>query len=111
MVHWFEKTDDRDQYRRAKLIKVPADQNSADPSRSERQMIINMTVSPSEETLVVSTDSNQIYYTSLSSTEMGKVSWLTFTTKVPLQQDVKSKLALEIEIDSISLLQMNVEIE
>ena len=55
------------------MFQIPQDQNSADPSRSEQQMILNLAVSPSEENLVASTDVNQLYTFTLSSSDLGKV--------------------------------------
>ncbi|XP_074640882.1 cilia- and flagella-associated protein 57-like [Tubulanus polymorphus] len=72
IVLLYEKTDDKDYFRKSKEIRVPADQNSADPSRSEQQVITSLTVSPSEETLICTTDANQIYSITLSSADLGK---------------------------------------
>lgn len=58
----------------AREIKIPQDNNSADPSKAEQQIVNAMAVSPSEETLVVVTDSSQLYQITLSSAELGKVS-------------------------------------
>lgn len=56
------------------LSKIPQDSNSADPTKSQMQVITSLTVSPSEETLVASTDLSQLYYITLSSADIGKVS-------------------------------------
>jgi len=72
VVHLFEKTDDKDFFKKAREIKIPQDLNSADPSKAQQQMINSLTVSPSEETLVASTDLNQLYYITLSSADIGK---------------------------------------
>lgn len=61
----------------AREIKIPQDNNSADPSKAEQQMVSAMTVSPSEETLVVVTDASQLYQITMSSAELGKVSPIT----------------------------------
>ncbi|XP_055956153.1 cilia- and flagella-associated protein 57 [Patella vulgata] len=71
-VHLFEKTDDKDFYKKTREIKVPADSNTTDPSKSQQQIIKCLTVSPSEETLVASTDFSQLYYLTLSSADLGK---------------------------------------
>lgn len=71
-VHLFEKTDDKDFFKKAREIKIPQDSNSADPSKSQQQIITSLTVSPSEETLVASTDLSQLYYITLSSADIGK---------------------------------------
>ena len=53
---------------------IPLDaSNSADPTRPQQQIIKCLTVSPSEETLVASTDQAQLYYLTLSSADIGKV--------------------------------------
>lgn len=55
---------------------IPLDaSNSADPTRPQQQIIKCLTVSPSEETLVASTDQAQLYYLTLSSADIGKVGW------------------------------------
>jgi len=76
-VAWFEKTDDREYFKKAREIKIPQENNSADPSKAEQQIVSAMAVSPSEETLVVVTDMNQLYQITLSSAELGRVSYPT----------------------------------
>ena len=61
-------------YVQAREIKIPQDNNSADPSKAEQQIVTAMAVSPSEENLVVVTDASQLYQITLSSAELGKVS-------------------------------------
>lgn len=53
--------------------KIPQDPNSADPMRAEQQSIVNLCVSPSEETLVATTNISQLYSFVLSSSDLGKV--------------------------------------
>ncbi|XP_052776281.1 cilia- and flagella-associated protein 57-like isoform X2 [Mya arenaria] len=72
VVHLFEKTDDKDFFKKAREIRIPQDSNSADPAKSQLQVIMSLTVSPSEETLVASTDLSQLYYITLSSADIGK---------------------------------------
>ena len=55
-------------------FQIPQDSNSADPAKSQQQIITSLTVSPSEETLVASTDLSQLYFITLSSADIGKVS-------------------------------------
>lgn len=55
------------------FFQIPQDSNSADPTKSQQQIITSLTVSPSEETLVASTDLSQLYYITLSSADIGKV--------------------------------------
>ncbi|KAK7099818.1 cilia- and flagella-associated protein 57-like [Littorina saxatilis] len=78
-VYLFEKTDDKDFFKKAREIKIPADpSNSADPAKPQQQVIKCLTVSPSEETLVASTDQAQFYYLQLSSADIGKGDQATF---------------------------------
>ncbi|XP_033738759.1 cilia- and flagella-associated protein 57-like [Pecten maximus] len=71
-VHLFEKTDDKDFFKKTREIKIPPDNNSADPAKAQQQLITCLTVSPSEETLVASTDLSQLYYLTLPSADLGK---------------------------------------
>jgi len=71
-AHVYEKTDDKDYFKKTREIKIPQDQNSTDPSKSERQTITCLAISPSEENLVCSTDKNQLYTFTLSSADLGK---------------------------------------
>ena len=48
--------------------------NSSDPTRSEKQIITAMAISPSEELLVCSTNASQLYSITLSSADLSKVS-------------------------------------
>ncbi|KAK7495825.1 hypothetical protein BaRGS_00012815 [Batillaria attramentaria] len=78
-VYLFEKTDDKDFFKKSREIKIPADSaNSADPTQPQQQIIRCLTVSPSEETLVASTDQAQLYYLTLSSADIGKGDQATF---------------------------------
>ena len=52
---------------------IPQDALGADTNRSEQHEIKTLTVSPSEETLVASTSTSQLYCMTLSSAEIGKV--------------------------------------
>jgi hypothetical protein len=73
-VHLFEKTDEKDGFKKTREIKVPVDSQSPDPQASiANQIISTLTVSPSEETLVCSTKANQMYSISMSSADLGKV--------------------------------------
>ena len=72
-VHLFEKTEEKDFYKKAREIKIPVDTQSPDPQLSESQEIVNLTVSPSEETLVCSTKSSQLYCITMSTADLGKV--------------------------------------
>lgn len=71
-VYLFEKTDDKEFFKKAREIKIPPDQNSSDPSKAETQTIVSLAVSPSEENLVSSTNINQLYTITLSSADLSK---------------------------------------
>ncbi|XP_028666683.1 cilia- and flagella-associated protein 57 [Erpetoichthys calabaricus] len=66
----FEKTEEKDNYRRAREIQIPQDQHSYEPSNAEHQEILTLCISPSEETLLASTDHCQLYSIALSSAEI-----------------------------------------
>ncbi|KAM4604692.1 cilia- and flagella-associated protein 57 [Polymixia lowei] len=68
----FEKTEEKDSYRKTREIQIPPDPCSNEPSCTEHQEVATMCVSPSEETLAVSTDRGQLYSIALSSAEMSK---------------------------------------
>ena len=72
-MYLFEKTEEKDFYKKSREIKLPSDTQSPDPQLSEEQEIANLTVSPSEETLVCSTKTSQLYSITLSSADLGKV--------------------------------------
>ena len=72
-VHLFDKTEEKEMYKKTKEICIPADSQSADPEASRNQVINCLTLSPSEETLVSSTEDNQLYSITLSSADLGKV--------------------------------------
>ena len=74
-VHLFEKTDDKELYKKTREIKIPTDSQSADPQSATSQEIACLTLSPSEENLVASTKTNQLYSIALSSADLGKVSF------------------------------------
>ena len=69
----FEKSDDRDQYRKIRALHIPADQYSNDPTKTEEQYMTNMCISPSEETLLAVTNGQQIYQLVFSNIDVGKV--------------------------------------
>ncbi|KAM6948696.1 cilia- and flagella-associated protein 57-like [Aplochiton taeniatus] len=74
----FEKTEEKDNYRKTKEIRIPPDPCSNEPSQAESQEITSMCMSPSEETLAVSTDRGQLYSITLASAEMSKGEPATF---------------------------------
>ncbi|CAG5118964.1 unnamed protein product, partial [Candidula unifasciata] len=72
-VYMYEKTEDKDTYRKTREIKIPPDPwNSQDPYLAQKQIFRCLAVSPSEETMVGSTDQGQLYYLTLSGAELGK---------------------------------------
>ncbi|KAK1165059.1 hypothetical protein AOXY_G13492 [Acipenser oxyrinchus oxyrinchus] len=68
----FEKTEEKDVYRKAREIRIPQDLHSHEPSHAEQQQFTALCISPSEETLVGSTDRGQLYSITLSSVEMSR---------------------------------------
>ncbi|XP_023563654.1 cilia- and flagella-associated protein 57 isoform X2 [Octodon degus] len=68
----FEKIEDKDVYRESREIRIPVDPQSNDPSQSDKQDVLCMCFSPSEETLVASTSKNQLYTITMSLTEISK---------------------------------------
>lgn len=74
VVHLFEKSDDKEGYKKSREIKVPVDSQCPDPQSAIANQVISMlAVSPSEETLVCSTKANQLYSITMSSADLGKV--------------------------------------
>ncbi|KAM6172387.1 cilia- and flagella-associated protein 57 [Erethizon dorsatum] len=68
----FEKIEDKDVYRESREIRIPVDPRSNDPSQSDKQDVLCMCFSPSEETLIASTSKNQLYTITMSLTEISK---------------------------------------
>ncbi|ELK13105.1 WD repeat-containing protein 65 [Pteropus alecto] len=68
----FEKTEEKDFYHESREIRIPVDPQSNDPSQSDKQDILCMCFSPSEETLIASTSKNQLYSITMSLTEISK---------------------------------------
>ena len=74
----YEKTDEKEQYRKAREIKIPPDQASNDPTKNEDQIILSMSISPSEETLLAVTNWQQIYQLVFSNIDVGKADHAEF---------------------------------
>ncbi|KAJ8285212.1 hypothetical protein GJAV_G00023590 [Gymnothorax javanicus] len=72
LVLLFEKTEDKDGYRKCSEIRIPPDPCSSDPSQAEQQAFGALCISPSEETLTGCTHRGQLYSAALASAEMGK---------------------------------------
>ncbi|XP_066865808.1 cilia- and flagella-associated protein 57 isoform X1 [Kogia breviceps] len=68
----FEKTEEKEFYRESREIRIPVDPRSNDPSQSDKQDVLCMCFSPSEETLIASTSKNQLYSITMSLTEISK---------------------------------------
>ncbi|XP_038967123.1 cilia- and flagella-associated protein 57 isoform X2 [Rattus norvegicus] len=68
----FEKVEEKDFYRESREIRIPVDPQSNDPSQSDKQDVLCLCFSPSEETLVASTSKNQLYSITMSLTEISK---------------------------------------
>ncbi|XP_063795375.1 cilia- and flagella-associated protein 57 [Pseudophryne corroboree] len=68
----FEKVEDRELYKRGRNIRIPQNEHSSDPSLSEQQEVLCVCLSPSEETVLVSTNKSQLYSIALSSAEITK---------------------------------------
>uniref|UniRef100_A0A3B1KA86 Cilia and flagella associated protein 57 n=1 Tax=Astyanax mexicanus TaxID=7994 RepID=A0A3B1KA86_ASTMX len=68
----FEKTEEKDSYKKNREIKIPPDPCFNDPTQAEQQEISTLCISPSEETLAASTDRGQLYHITLSSVEMSR---------------------------------------
>nr|KAF6381509.1 cilia and flagella associated protein 57 [Pipistrellus kuhlii] len=68
----FEKMEEKDFYHESREIRIPVDLQSNDPSQSDKQDILCLCFSPSEETLLVSTSKNQLYSITMSLTEISK---------------------------------------
>ncbi|XP_058408129.1 cilia- and flagella-associated protein 57 isoform X5 [Diceros bicornis minor] len=68
----FEKMEEKDFYRESREIRIPVDPQSNDPSQSDKQDVLCLCFSPSEETLIASTSKNQLYSITMSLTEISK---------------------------------------
>ncbi|KAA0718887.1 Cilia- and flagella-associated protein 57 [Triplophysa tibetana] len=68
----FEKTEETDQYKKTKKIKIPPEPFSNEPSSAEKQEISTLCMSPSEDSLSASTDRGQLYSLPLSLAELHK---------------------------------------
>uniref|UniRef100_A0A8D2ITN9 Cilia and flagella associated protein 57 n=1 Tax=Varanus komodoensis TaxID=61221 RepID=A0A8D2ITN9_VARKO len=72
LVLLFEKSEEKEGYRECRQIRIPQDQCSSDPNQSDKQEIVCIAFSPTEETLLISTNKNQLYFLSMSSAEITK---------------------------------------
>ncbi|XP_038649881.1 cilia- and flagella-associated protein 57 [Scyliorhinus canicula] len=72
VVYIFERGEEKDTFKKIRVIKIPQDPYSTDPTQAEQQEISTLCLSPSEEALVVSTNKSQLYCITLSSAEISK---------------------------------------
>ena len=76
VLHLFEKTDEKNVFKRVRSVGVCVDPSSQLDIPSERasqsQEILSMTLSPSEENVVCTTGSQQLYSLTLSAADLGK---------------------------------------
>ncbi|NXJ89257.1 CFA57 protein, partial [Corythaixoides concolor] len=72
VVLLFEKTREKEVYKENQEIWLPQDLFSSEPKHSSRQDIISICFSPSEETMVVNTNKNQVYMFTMLSTDLTK---------------------------------------
>ncbi|NXW07254.1 CFA57 protein, partial [Fregetta grallaria] len=72
VVLLFEKTKEKEVYKESQEIWLPQDLFSSEPKQSGRQDIICICFSPSEETMVVNTNKNQLYMFTMLSTDLMK---------------------------------------
>ncbi|XP_072430665.1 cilia- and flagella-associated protein 57 isoform X1 [Chiloscyllium punctatum] len=72
VVYMFERGEEKDTFKKTRVIRIPQDPYSTDPSHAEQQEISTLCLSPSEEALIASTNKNQLYSITLSSAEISK---------------------------------------
>ncbi|NWV96642.1 CFA57 protein, partial [Machaerirhynchus nigripectus] len=70
VVLLFEKNEEKEGYVESQEIWLPQDLFSTEPSKSGRQDITCICFSPSEETMVISTNKNQLYMFTMFSTKL-----------------------------------------
>ncbi|NXW67652.1 CFA57 protein, partial [Hirundo rustica] len=70
VVLLFEKTEEKEVYMESQEVWLPQDRFSTEPKKSGRQDITCICFSPSEETMVVSTNKNQLYMFAMFSTKL-----------------------------------------
>ena len=75
----YDKVDEKEAFRKQREVRIPPDQYSNDPSKSEDQVITSMCISPNEETFLAVTNWQQIYKLTFSSVDVGKVRFLSNT--------------------------------
>ncbi|NWV22767.1 CFA57 protein, partial [Origma solitaria] len=80
VVLLFERTKEMEFHKECQEVWLPQDLFSTEPKKSDRQEITCICFSPSEETMVVSTDKNQLYMFAMFSTKLirEKTSYFTY---------------------------------
>lgn len=80
-VYLFEKTEDRNTFKKVRSVSIWVDPASEDHVRAEMDEggitdldILSMTLNASEENVICSTRSQQLYSLTLSAADLGKVS-------------------------------------
>ena len=77
MIHLFEKTDEKCLFKRARSVNIDVDPSSqvdqAMPNGATSNEIVCLTLSPSEENVVCSTRSQQLYNLTLSAADIERV--------------------------------------
>ncbi|XP_027538817.1 cilia- and flagella-associated protein 57 isoform X2 [Neopelma chrysocephalum] len=88
VVLLFEKTKGEEAYEESQEIWLPQDQFRTEPKKSDRQDITCICFSPSEETMVISTNKNQLYMFTMVSTKLirEKTSYFAYLN-FPLHSD------------------------
>ncbi|XP_060629266.2 cilia- and flagella-associated protein 57 [Anolis sagrei] len=72
VVLLFERSEEKEGYKECREIRIPQDECSNDPSQSDKQEIVCIAFSPAEESLLISTNKNQVYLLSMSAAEISK---------------------------------------
>uniref|UniRef100_A0A8K9XIH5 Cilia and flagella associated protein 57 n=1 Tax=Oncorhynchus mykiss TaxID=8022 RepID=A0A8K9XIH5_ONCMY len=75
----FERTDDKDNYRKTREIRIPPDQCRHEPSQAEQQQIVSLVISLSEETVVTSTDIITLSSAEISKGEQAQFEFLSYS--------------------------------
>ncbi|XFF75643.1 hypothetical protein AB1E18_001862 [Capra hircus] len=79
MCRWISFTCAAAHYSATSHLKIPVDPQSNDPSQSDKQGVLCMCFSPSEETLIASTSKSQLYSITMSLTEISKIMTMMVT--------------------------------
>ncbi|KAL5255192.1 hypothetical protein ACHWQZ_G014581 [Mnemiopsis leidyi] len=83
IVYMYEKTDERELYKKAREIRIPISADSAQATANMKgalHEIMHMTISPSEETIIATSRNNQLYTIGLTGAEISKGEQSLFET-------------------------------